>query len=355
MSRPVKHVWPKKSSLYDWEILRGEMEGKGSSDIVRIGASDVSAAVGASTYKCPARLFHHLTGRYSSFFMTERTIAGHMLEPLIADRFMGYVHEDEQSTLFNWQNGVRLRKIKKAEFFLTNPEYPHLFVSLDYVPVGKVYSPFTGELYAPLTPFENKSTNERFYKNSWEPNNGIPYTYWIQLNTQMLVSNTKMSVFNVLIDGVEYKVQEYDRDDLLCEMIVTGTEKFADIVKIGKMAWEGMQAAKDEREYEDFAEIYDAVAPDPVGIEDDVSLERELFPEDNSLSKLANEEDERNMQDYLDANEIINQMKSLKDRSLAKLCRSLEDFEVLESDNYKFVSRRGPDRRPYTRISTKNK
>lgn len=346
MSKPIKHPWPKATNLQSWEKLRHDMEGRGH-DYVRIGASDVAAAIRASTYKCPSRLFHHLIGNHNFFRISESTAAGHALEPIIADRFMAYDPDDEEGSLWNWQNGTKLRKIKKADFFVTNPEFPWLFASLDYVPVGKVFSPFTGEKYAPLTPIENKTTTWGFYKE-WE--NGITYPYLLQIQQQMLLTNTKVAVFNVLIDGTRYKVMEVERDDMLCERIVQETKKFADIVKVGKMAWEGMQAAKDEKEYQDFETILQSVEPDPIGIPDDVTLQRELSPIDNDLSIPATEEDESLMREYVEAGEIIKQMESIKNKTLAELLRRLGDFQKLEGQEFKLIYKRGENRRDYTRV-----
>src|SRR5690606_20867128 len=187
----------------------------------------------------------------------------------------------------------------------------------------------------------------------WE--DGMTYTYLLQLQQQMLVTDTRVAVFNVLIDGTQYKVHEVERDDILCEQIVQETKKFADIVSVGKLAWAGMQEAKDEKEYQDFEAILQSVEPEPVGIKDDVTLQRELSPIDNDMSLPATAEDEALMKEYVEAGEIIKSMESVKNASLAKLMRSLGEFEKMEGDEFTFTYKRGPDRRDYTRVARKKK
>src|SRR5699024_12747102 len=85
------------------------LEGIGDTESVRIGASDVSVILGTNKWKCPARLFHHLTGFHDSFFMTERTISGHLMEDIIKRRWEALDTEDEMATLENVMEGTRLR------------------------------------------------------------------------------------------------------------------------------------------------------------------------------------------------------------------------------------------------------
>src|SRR5690606_19011110 len=149
----TKIKWPRGLDTNGWEQMRAEVEGIGR-DYVRIGASDVSVVTGSNRFKCPQRLFHHLTGFHHSFFITESTLAGHLAEATVMKRWEGYTPDDEYQSLMNVRDGIRLRKVRKADFFLINSKYPNLSASLDYVFVGKQYSPWTGAKYHPLTPNE---------------------------------------------------------------------------------------------------------------------------------------------------------------------------------------------------------
>lgn len=204
----TKIKWSSKS-MEDWALERKNMEGLNSPDVVRIGASDVSVCTGSNKWKCPQRLFYHLTGYHSSFFITETTLAGHLMEKVTISRWESYVADNEQQSLENSLNGVAVRKMSKANYFLTNSEYPNCFVSLDYTPKGKQYSPFTGELYPSMMPVELKHTNNQFYLK-WT--DGCALQYLEQIQYQMLISNTKIALLLVLIDGVKFKVKEIESD-----------------------------------------------------------------------------------------------------------------------------------------------
>lgn len=334
-NKPIKVMWPKKANLETWGQLRKEIEGVGNPDIVRIGASDISVCTGTNTYKCPARLYHHLTGYHSSFFITETTAAGHALEPIIADRFASYIPDDEMTSLINFQNGFHVRKVKKANFFVLNEAYPHMSASLDYVFVGKQYSPWTGALYQPLTPIENKSTNKGYFMH-WK--DGITPSYYEQVQSQLLLTNTEVAVFNVLVDGVKYHVREVEADREVQEFIVHKVNEFVERVKVGKAAYQYMQEAKSESEYEEFKAIYDSAEPDPVAMDDNLDLENELH-ETSELIKKATEEDEILMSQYIEASDKIKKMEEAKTLCRIQLVKNSNGFEGIEGDNYKMLNR----------------
>lgn len=344
----TKIKWPKGLTLEQWGEERKKVEGIGQ-NFVRIGASDVAATMAASRFKCPARLYAHLCGAHSHFQISQSSAAGHVLEPIIADRFMGYLPDDEEQSLLNWQYGHKLRKIRKANFFVLNSEYPWLSASLDFIPMGKVHSPFTGSLYQPLTPIECKTTNRGYY-SQWK--DGITYAYLLQVQQQMLLTNTDVCVFNVLIDGSDYKVHEVERDDILCEQIVQETKKFADIVLAGKQAYIGMLEATSDEERHEFQSIYESLMPEPIGLDDDVDFAMEVaIDPDFETKRPATDDESALMQTYLTAKEVIKDMEAEANKSMATLIRNVGEFEEITGETAKFMYRRGRDnKRDYKAI-----
>lgn len=330
-----KIKWPKKINLDQWGTLRREIEGVGNPNVVRIGASDLSVCTGTNTFKCPARLYHHLCGAHQSWFITESTASGHALEPIIAQRFEGYVPDDLEASLINFQNGFKVRKLKKADFFILNSAYPHMSASLDYVFSGKQYSPWTGSLYAPLTPIENKSTNKGYFMH-WK--DGITPSYYEQVQGQMLLTNTEVCVFNVLVDGVKYHVREVEADKEVQKYIVFKVNEFVERVKVGKVAYQLMQESKSQSEYEDFKALYDQAEPNPVAMDDNLELENELHTS-SELLKSATEEDEELMKQYLSASSQIKQLEETKTLCRIKLVKESNGFEGVESDSYRMLNR----------------
>ena len=83
-----KLAWSKDKS---WIAQRREMEGFGSVETVRIGASDVSTITGTNKWKCKRRLFYHLIGMHSNEWRTAKSVGGHLLENVIAANWESWV------------------------------------------------------------------------------------------------------------------------------------------------------------------------------------------------------------------------------------------------------------------------
>lgn len=352
MGKVSKIRWPKGLDTSGWEYMRThEIEGVGR-DYVRIGASDISVITGSNKYKCPARLYHHLTGYHHSFLLTETTLAGHLAEETVMKRWEGYVLGDDYQSLLNVRDGKRVRKVKKADFFLVNSEYPQLFASLDYVFVGKQFSPWTGERYLPLTPNEIKNSREQFYK-LWP--DGVAQQYKEQVHVQMMMGNTEVTVFHVYLDGSKYIVREIEREKELCQYIDFKSRGFAEIVASGKECVKGMAEAKelgDEKMWEAFKAMYDNVTPEPIGLDDDVDLNKELLdPAIEDLHREATEEEAGWIQSYKVAGDIIKSMQSDQNISKSKLLANIGEYERLTSEFGVFHCRRGREgKRDYVAI-----
>lgn len=350
MAKPIKIKWPKGLDTAGWEHMRTyEIEGVGNEEITRIGASDISVVTGSNKWKCPQRLFHHLTGYHHSFLLTERTLAGHLAEPTVMKRWEGYVPDDEYQSLLNVRDGVRIRKMKKADFFLLNPKYPQLFASIDYLPVGAQYSPWTGQKYHPLTPNEIKNTTEHYYK-LWP--DGIAQQYKEQLHVQMMNGGTEVGLLHVYMDGCKYVVREVEYERELGEYIDHVSREFASNVSIGKVCVNGMKEAErlgDEKMAEDFKALYDSITPEAIGMSgdgkdgDNVLLAKELYEDDNGLTKQGDETDAYHMAQYLKCNRVIKSANVYKDELKAKLLLSCEDFEGIEVGEHRMINRRAKD------------
>jgi hypothetical protein len=342
--------WPKGLDTSGWEHMRTHMiEGVGNPDVVRIGASDISVLTGSNKWKCAQRLFHHLTGYHHSFLLTETTLAGHLAEPTVMKRWEGYVHGDEYQSLLNVRDGVRVRKTRKADFFLLNSKYPNLFASLDYIPSGVQHSPWTGEKYKPLTPNEIKTTSEHYYR-LWP--DGIAQQYREQLHVQMMLGGTEVGLLHVYLDGRKYIVREVEYDPELGEYIQHVSGEFANVVTAGKVCVAGMREAErlgDTGMSEDFQAMYDTITPDPIGMGgdgkdgDNVLLAKELFEDSNDIIRQGDEDDLWNMNQYLKCNSIIKKVNIYKDELKARLLLSCGEFEGIEINDRKLINRRAKE------------
>ncbi len=350
MGKITRIPWVKNGSHEQWLQQRATVEGRGSLDVVRIGASDVSTVVSSNLWKSPTRLFYHLCNLHTSFFIDEKLLSGHLLEEITIKRWNSYVHGDEEQSLLNTMHNTPVRKSKKANYFALNSDYPHLFASLDYQTVGKQYSPFTGELYKSGTPIELKSTN-KFYFDKWD--NGITEAYLHQVQAQMALTNSDVCIFNVLVDGVNFHSMEVERDDEMIKWLDYETKVFADKVLMGKILLELAEESKDLAEKEGYLARFEELVPEPT-MADDISLYEEIYEEGNELTKQATDEDDFNMAQYLKCNVVMNNIKTRKDVLRAKLVKSCEEFEGLESDTHKMVNRRAKDgKKAYFSIKVK--
>lgn len=344
--RVVRINWPRSTNQDAWLKMRADLSGDGNEEVVRLGASEVSVATGSNTFQCPQRLFHKLTGFYKKDFINEILVGGHLMEPITASRWEGFLLDDEEQSLRNTLNGIKVRKIKKAKFFLQNTAYPYLNVSLDYVNQGPQFSPFTGEKYPTLMPHEMKATNKDYYK-LWP--GGIARPYLEQLNIQMLVANVRIAVFHVMIDGRHYKVMEVERDDDLLEEILPKIEAFVENAKKGKRLVRMMNELLAEGEteesdmYQAFKAQYDEITPEAIGIDDNLDLVYELHEATDKESdqlKDATLKDQKLLESYLAANEAQKEAEKEKIRIRCNLVEKCGKWQGIWGDGVRMINRR---------------
>jgi hypothetical protein len=264
------------------------------------------------------------------------------MEPIAISRWESWV-ADEHESLHNSLNGIKVRQMAKANYFLVNPTFPNSFVSLDYTPKGQQFSPFTGQKYEPLTPVEVKHTNKNYYLK-WT--DGCALQYLEQIQYQMLISNTQVAILLVMIDGVNFKAKEIYADPQMQEYIINKVNSFAETVKIGKMALEGMREAESEGDsetYNSYLEIFESVTPQPLGMDDNVELMQEIYTdaidEDGNI-KQGDEKDYYFMGQYLKCIRVANSIDDYKKLCKVHLLQSCGEFEGITVDDRKMVNRR---------------
>ena len=338
----IKKVEWNGGSHQEWLAQRKETEGLNSLETTRFGASDVGTIIGANKWKCPNRLFLHMIGRYSTEWRTAKSVGGHLLESVVANHWESWI-SDEDEALLNLERSNQLRKTKPANYFLLNDKYPQLFASIDRLHDGDTYSPFTGELYDELTPIELKTTERDYYK-LWE--DGITPSYEAQVMAQMMVSNTKVAVFCVLVNGVYFHVREVEYNPFLADIIDHKTREFADVCKAGKQILDLMKDAKSDSEYNEYQAMLDSIAPEPTALEDEQVLTKELFGNSKDLIK-GDEKDFKYLLNYQEAHDSIKALEEAKQLAKNNITRLMSDAEVMEFEGGKCVWRRSDGKRDY--------
>lgn len=356
-NKAKKHIWKKNLSPDEWVSVRASMEGIGE-DFVRVGGSDIGAVMFSSKWKCKRRLAKHLVGEYSCFEITDTTLDGVLQEPLVAQMWESW-DADVVVARLQTQNGIKVRRIKKAKFFMTNPSYPHLFVSLDFIPFDKQqYSPFTGELYHPLTPIECKVTSKDYYRR-WNYK-GYPITegYYAQLQSQMAVTNTPLAVFLVKIrETGKFIPIEIPRDDEFIEEMVAVVDEFVEVVQKCKICYFSylLYTGQDDCERDGIWETYQSLLPPFGGTDDDVALadeewEAPIDPDSEYLK--ATEEVEAMMAEYMRCGDVEKMLTEEKNKIKANLKHLSSGFEGIKGESYKAIIRGSrSDKKAYFGVS----
>jgi predicted phage-related endonuclease len=279
---------------------------------------------------------------YSSEWRTAKSVGGHLLENVVASNWESWTPNEEEF-LFNLERGVKLRKTKKADFFLLNDEYPQLFVSVDRLHDGQTFSPFTGQEYAELTPIELKTTERDYYK-LWE--DGITQPYKEQVMAQMMVTGTEVAVFNVLVNGVYFHTREVEFDKVLSQFIDHETRQFAQLCIAGKQIVDLINSAKSKAEKEEYQAMLEDITPDASALDDEQDLNKELFSKSDGSIK-GSESDFKLLIDYQLAHDQIKAYEEVKQQAKNRITTLMKDAEVMEFEFGRVTWRRSDGKRDY--------
>lgn len=196
-----------------------------------IGGSEVGKILGLDNYRpVLAEVYHHKVGTEQIVqFDNIRMCVGRVMEPVIKD-FWQCFNGDVDDMLDRYEKfkstgdmSLLIRKAEEANYYLVNPKYPWLFVSLDYAIAKGEPNLITGEPLEKESPLEIK-TISRNAARVWEE--GIPPKYSAQVALQMIVTETDYAEIAVLEDGGDFKIYKFERDEELCNRIIEETKKF---------------------------------------------------------------------------------------------------------------------------------
>ena len=228
------------------------------------GASEIGIILGESYYSNKMFVFHAKCGtQEQSFTDSERMFFGRVNEALIGNLWKcwdgtteGYVNnynnymsevaklQYEDIMLLNIEdvnaainkltkaNDFIIRKNKRVNAYITHPDYPYLFCSLDFMAekdsflLTDINHPKlvanAGEVIGEF-PIETK-TIDKFAAQQFVFD--VPNSYVAQLNTQMLLTDSYYGELAILVGGNHLIVRGYERSDLLCNNIITENTKF---------------------------------------------------------------------------------------------------------------------------------
>jgi predicted phage-related endonuclease len=138
-------------------------------------------------------------------------------EDTIADTWQ-YWDGTDDGYINNQKVGKIIRKCRNVNGMIVNPDYPWLFASLDRL-INKEggMNMLTGE------PLEEESVLECKNLSYWSARvweAGMPLYFISQLQTYMVIFDVKYAEIAILLDGNDFKVECFNRDDNLCEQMI---------------------------------------------------------------------------------------------------------------------------------------
>lgn len=185
-----------------------------------IGASEVGALMGLSQYKSNVELFYDKIGQGLGFNVENIAMfMGTELEDFIAKMWQ-YWNGSEASLIENFRAGNRVRKMERVNAYIQNSAMPWLFVSLDRK-INK-YTDDSGKERGNGA-LEIK-TISGYEADKWD--SGIPPSYVVQVQTQLLVTEWKYGELAVLRDGRFFEVFPFDKHAGVCREIKKQTKEF---------------------------------------------------------------------------------------------------------------------------------
>lgn len=329
--------WGDITSKSEWLKLRKKMSGLGES-YVRVGASDIGTITGSNKWTSKRRLMLSLSDIYHKDWINPLVVLGGLMEGNVQSFWEGYVHGDLDQSLYNTRDGVRLRQLQQAEFFVLNDSVPHIFVSLDAVALEEYKSPISGRTVKGLIPHEFKYVGVDSYK-SW--GGQISPSYLEQVQIQMHMTKTDFCIFAPLLqNGDFYPIEvEYDKD--LAEYLVNEAGKFCvDAMRV-KLLKAQIELSTDEYEIHDLKNMITDIVPiDHTDDNLNVINETHIGNIDELKLKVEeNSEEELLMEQYLLFKEDEKEVKRNLNEVKSRLILASDGFEGIDSPRFRAVIR----------------
>lgn len=238
----IKHKYNPKDRA-GWYKLRSSLQGYGNPEVTRVGGSDIGVIMGVDEYRSALELFHQLLRPHPPIHEHNIfTYRGTWQEEHIMKECWSYYDPafmSNENWLENINSGNRVRKAVRKNFTYINPDYPNIFINLDFQIVRSKVSP-EGTL-------EIKSVST---KSADKYEAGIAPGYVFQDITQMFTSGHKYSELFQMKDSTYPELFTFSVDgqtESIFNNVVTEVDSFVARVNEAKMHLaSGMQG--DEKE-----------------------------------------------------------------------------------------------------------
>lgn len=230
-----------------------------------IGGSEMSCVLGLDKFNTVVRLYHEKLGSVSHrTFDNSKMFMGRYLEDKIADLWT-FWDGTEDNWIENFKNNKVVRQCRRVNGFVVNPSYPWIFGSFDRVQnISGGINLITGE---PLTTEAVLEVKTLSYWSAQMWQDQMPLSFLIQVHVYMIILETNYAEIAILQDGNQFRVEKVQRDDELCEKIISISKMFwENRVLPGKEAYEKSKIAEasgNMAEYEKYEALVQQYEPEP--------------------------------------------------------------------------------------------
>lgn len=203
-----------------------------------VGASDISTIMHLNPYKSSLELYYEKIGkRERPFIKTLRTFFGHYHEDQIADLWQYWQPGGTfEEMMHNYERKIKIRKMRKINAYVQNPEFPHIFVSLDRI----------------ISKYDHRGQGALELKtiSGWEARKwvdiGVPIGYITQVLTQMAVCEFKFGELAFQQDFLYYDVLPIEWQKNLINTILEMVADFWERVERGRIIMNQIYMAQRE-------------------------------------------------------------------------------------------------------------
>lgn len=286
-----------------------------------IGASEVGAVMGLNPWKSSIELFYDKIAEGLPYQVENIAMfMGKEQEPFIANLWQ-YWGGDQESLINNFRTGTIVRKCQRVNYYVQNPKYPWLFVSLDRK-INKQADKPEGALEI--------KTISGYEADKWEV--GIPPSHVVQLQTQIKVCGFVWGELATLKDGRQFDVTPFETHEGVQDKIIEQTFDFYERVQKARLLMTQRYEAKrtyDQRRVEDLTAQLVELEPPPDNSEAYGRFLKEKFNIAEPGERLGTPQDLQFAQEH----------KRIKEK-----IKALEEDARLCENNLKNVLREGADK-----------
>lgn len=191
-----------------------------------IGASEAGSVAGVDRFLPTQKLFYQKIGIIKEKkLISYQAFTGRLQEELVAMQFEHF-EKDFLQMMDNFEREIKVAKVERVNAFIQNPDFMHLFASLDRKILNVLK--YAGRGNAPL----ECKTMDWFVGNQYE--NGFPIAYIFQVMQQIGIVGSDYGCLAVQTNNRDFDVFEFEFEKDMFEGYLELSEDFWNRVLKGR-------------------------------------------------------------------------------------------------------------------------